>query len=152
MASGVPQWSKALHCSTSCSTIDSVFKSRLCSSRPGDPWGGRTIGTASSGLGEGLASRDVLVSSHTSDSCGEPGAVHADMVLWHIGVSRFRVKLALCQEAVRLGWVVFRRMHSSRPSPLLSLYRSCSDKTNYQLGSKKTRFNFFIKHLHYSNI
>ena len=27
---------------------------------------------------EGLAGRDILVSSHTSDSCGGPGAVHAN--------------------------------------------------------------------------
>ena len=27
---------------------------------------------------EGLVGRDVLVSSHTSDSCGGPGAVHAN--------------------------------------------------------------------------
>uniref|UniRef100_A0A4W5K5F2 Phospholipid-transporting ATPase n=1 Tax=Hucho hucho TaxID=62062 RepID=A0A4W5K5F2_9TELE len=33
-------------------------------------------------------------------------------------------KWALCQEAVRLGWVVFRRT-----SPLLSPYGSCSDET-----------------------
>ena len=29
---------------------------------------------------EGLAGRDVLVSSRSSDSCGGPGAVHADQV------------------------------------------------------------------------
>ena len=29
---------------------------------------------------EGLASRDILVSSRTRDSCGGPGAVHADQV------------------------------------------------------------------------
>ena len=29
---------------------------------------------------EGLAGRDILVSSRTSDSCGGPGAVHADQV------------------------------------------------------------------------
>ena len=42
--------------------------------------GRRTIGAASSGLGEGLAGKDVLVPSLTSDSCGGLGAVHTDMV------------------------------------------------------------------------
>jgi hypothetical protein len=42
--------------------------------------GRSTIGPASSGLGEGLASMDVLVPLHTSDSCGGPGAMHADTV------------------------------------------------------------------------
>ena len=39
---------------------------------------GRSIGLASSGLGRGLAGRDILVSSRTSNSCGRPGAVHAN--------------------------------------------------------------------------
>jgi hypothetical protein len=60
--------------------VQVVQKSRLCCSRPqpGDPWGCCTIGPVS--LGEGLAGRDVLVPSRTSDSCGGPGAVHADTV------------------------------------------------------------------------
>ena len=77
MASQVAQWSKALHCIASCAARDSGFDSRACCNRlrPGD-----TFGLASSGLGEGLAGRDVLFSSRTSDSCGGPGAVHADTV------------------------------------------------------------------------
>jgi hypothetical protein len=46
----------------------------------GRPIGRRTIGPASSGLGEGLAGRDVLVPSRTSKSCGRPDAMHADTV------------------------------------------------------------------------
>ena len=42
--------------------------------------GRRTIGPASSGLGEGVAGRDVLVPSRTSDTCGGPGTVHAHTV------------------------------------------------------------------------
>ena len=42
--------------------------------------GRRTTGPASSGLGEGLAGKNVLVPSRTSDSCGGPGTVHSDMV------------------------------------------------------------------------
>jgi hypothetical protein len=42
--------------------------------------GWRTICPASSGLGVVLAGRDVLVPSGTSDSCGGPGALHADTV------------------------------------------------------------------------
>jgi hypothetical protein len=40
--------------------------------------GRRTIGPALSGLGEGLAGRDVPVPLRTSNSCGGPGAMHAD--------------------------------------------------------------------------
>ena len=41
------------HCIASCATRDSGFAPRLCRSwpRPGGPWGRRTIGLASSGLG-----------------------------------------------------------------------------------------------------
>ena len=39
----------------------------------GRPMGRRTIGPASSGLGEGLAGRDVHVPLRSSDSCGGPG-------------------------------------------------------------------------------
>ena len=46
-----------------------------------------TIDSASSGLGEGLAGRDVLVPSRTSDSCGGPGSLHADTVDQVYGVS-----------------------------------------------------------------
>ena len=42
--------------------------------------GWHTISPASSGLGEGLAGRDVLVPLRTSDSYGGPGAVYADKV------------------------------------------------------------------------
>jgi hypothetical protein len=45
---------------------------------------------------EGLAGRNILVSSRTSDSCGGPGAAHADQVarrfLRHIGAAGFCVK------------------------------------------------------------
>ncbi|CAB1351343.1 unnamed protein product, partial [Coregonus sp. 'balchen'] len=46
----------------------------------GRPIGQHTIGPVSSRLGEGLAGRGILVPSRTSDSCGGPGAVHADTV------------------------------------------------------------------------
>jgi hypothetical protein len=64
----------------------------------GKPMGRRTIGPDSSGLREGLASRDVLVPSHSSDCCGEPGACMLTRspgvwcFIWHIGVAGFRVK------------------------------------------------------------
>jgi hypothetical protein len=110
-----PEWRKAR---------DSGLESRLCRSRPGDPWGG-TIGPASPGLGEGLAGRDVLVPSRTSDSCGGLGTVYVDTVtrctvfpLKHIGAAGFRVKWALCQEAVRLGWVSADAWLSTFGSPV----------------------------------
>ena len=49
---------------------------------------------------EGLAGRDILVSSRTSDSYGGPGAVRANQgarcFLRHIGAAGFRVGCALC--------------------------------------------------------
>ncbi|XP_064795155.1 uncharacterized protein LOC135515406 [Oncorhynchus masou masou] len=45
----------------------------------GRPMRRRTIGPASSGLGEGLASRDVLVSSCSSDSLWRAGRLQADI-------------------------------------------------------------------------
>jgi hypothetical protein len=38
-----------------------------------------TIGSASSGLGEGSASRDVIVPLHSSDSLWRAGRMHADI-------------------------------------------------------------------------
>jgi hypothetical protein len=70
--------------------------------------GRRTIGPASSGLGEGLAGKDVLVPSRTSDSCGGPGAVHTDTVAsctvfppthwcgWLLGVKKQCGLVGLC--------------------------------------------------------
>ena len=43
---------------------------------------------------EGLAGRDILVSSYTSDPCGGPGAVHADTVSVYGVSSYILVRLA----------------------------------------------------------
>ena len=89
-----------------------------------------TIGPASSGLGEGLAGQDVLVPSRSSNSCGGTAACTltwspvVQCFLQHISAAGFRVKQAVCQEAVRLGGVMFRGMHGPRPS-----YGSCDDRT-----------------------
>jgi hypothetical protein len=80
---------------------------------------------------EGLAGRDIFVSLCTSNSCGGPGAVHTDQVarctvfspnplVWL--ASRLDVR---CVK--KLGWVVFRRTHGSRPLSLPSPYGKCSD-------------------------
>ena len=68
--------------------------------------------------------------------CGGPGApaswLRSPAGWWslqHIGAAGFRVKRTVCQEAVRLGRVVFRRSHGSWPSPLPSPSGSCSDGT-----------------------
>jgi uncharacterized protein (DUF1810 family) len=55
----------------------------------------------------------------------------------HIGAAGFRVKRALCQEAVLLGWVVFWRTHGSLPSPLSSPYgvAAMGQDYNYQLDT-----------------
>ena len=74
----------------------------------------------------GFGYRDVLVPLCSRDSCGGPGA---GTLTWSqvgrcflrhigasgIGASGFRVKRAVCQEAVWPGGVVFHRMHGSRP-------------------------------------
>ena len=85
---------------------------------------------------EGLAGRDVLESSRTSDSCGGPGAVRANQGCQVHGVSsNTLVRLAsgldarCVKEAVRLGWVVYWRTHDFQPSSLPSPYGSCSDET-----------------------
>ena len=44
------------------------------------PMGRHPIGPASSGFGEGLANRDVLVPSCSNDSCAGLGAMQADTV------------------------------------------------------------------------
>ena len=84
---------------------------------------------------EGLAGRDILVSSCTSDSCGGPGAVHANQFArctvfppthwcgWLPGWMRVVLRSSAA------GWVVFRRMHDFQPSSLPSPYGSCSDET-----------------------
>jgi hypothetical protein len=75
------QWSKALHRSGSCATRDPGsspgFVAADCDR---NTHGGSTVGPASSRLGESLAGRDVFVPSRSSDSCGGPGAMHADTV------------------------------------------------------------------------
>jgi hypothetical protein len=64
--------------------------------------------------------------------------MHADMdascTVFDIRVAGFRVKRALCQEAVWLGWVVFRRTHGSRPSGVVVMRQDC----NYQLDTMKS--------------
>ena len=63
-ASRVAEWLRGLYCSASCATRDS----------------GCALATHKwpSGVREGRAGRDILVSSRTSDSCGGPGAGHAN--------------------------------------------------------------------------
>ena len=85
---------------------------------------------------EGLVGGDVLVSSRTSDSCGGPGAVRANQGCQVHGVSSDTlVRLAsgldarCVKEAVRLGWVVYRRTHDFQPSSLQGPYGSCNDET-----------------------
>ena len=81
-ASRVAQWSKALHHSASCATRHpgSSPGSIAVGPRPKDPCGGAQLAQRRPGLGEGLAGRDVLVPSRTSDSCGGPGAMQTDTV------------------------------------------------------------------------
>ena len=86
---------------------------------------------------KGLAGRDVLVPSRTSDYCGGPGALRANQGCQVHGVSSDTlVRLAsgldarCVKEAVRLGWVVYRRTRDFQPSSLPSPYWSCSDETS----------------------
>jgi hypothetical protein len=95
--------------------------------------GRHTIGPRSSWLGEGLASRDVLVPSRTSDSCGGPGAVHGRQVYGVSPEALVRLASGLSGHCVMkqcgLVGLCFGRTHDSQPLPLLSPYGSCSDKT-----------------------
>ena len=84
---------------------------------------------------EGLSGRDILVSSRTSDSCGGPGAVHADTIArctvfppthW-CGWLQGWMRAVLRSSAA--GWVVYRRTDDFQPSSLPSPYGSCSDET-----------------------
>jgi hypothetical protein len=62
---------------------------------------------------EGLTSRDILVSSHTSNSCGGPGVVHANQDCQVHSVSSdtlVRLASGLDARCVKLGWVVYRRV------------------------------------------
>ena len=87
------QWLRALYCSASGSI-------RV----PG------SVVTGRDRVREGLVGRDVLVSSRTSDSCGGPGAVHANQGCQVHGVaSDTLVRLASGLDArcvkKQCGWV-----------------------------------------------
>jgi hypothetical protein len=119
----------------------------------------RTIGPALCGLGRVWSAGICL--SHRA--LATPVAGRAQCILTrspgvrcflrHIGAAGFRVGSALCQEAVRLGWVVFWRTHGSRPLPLPSPYGSCSNETRLtttnwiprNLGEKKGKKNYIYK-------
>ena len=80
-------------------------------SRPGSVATGRSVGATPSvvRVREGLAGRDILDSSRTSDSCGGPGAVHANQGCQVHGVSSDTlVQLAsrLDVAVLRSSWVV----------------------------------------------
>jgi hypothetical protein len=101
----------------------------------GRPMGRHTIGPASSALGMVWPAGISL--SHRALATPVAGRAQYTLTrlpgvqcfLRHIGVAGFRVGCALCQEAVRQGWVEFRRTRGSRLSPLPSPYGSCSDET-----------------------
>jgi hypothetical protein len=122
-ASRVAQWFKALHRSASCSTRDSGFEPRLCRNR-------EVHWPSVVRFREGLAGRDILVSSCTSDYCGGPHAVHADQFAmctvfppthWLPGWMRAVLRSSA-------AWLCFGgRM--TRPSSLPSPYGSCSNET-----------------------
>uniref|UniRef100_A0A8C7I6J7 Coiled-coil domain-containing protein 39 n=1 Tax=Oncorhynchus kisutch TaxID=8019 RepID=A0A8C7I6J7_ONCKI len=83
---------------------------------------------------EGLAGRDILVSSRTSDSCGGPGAVRSNQGCQvHCVSSNTLVRLASGLDArcvkKQCGLVVYRRTHDFQSSSLPSPYGSCSDET-----------------------
>ena len=81
------------------------------------------------------AVKDILVSLRTSDSCGGPGAVHANQGgQVHCVSSGALVRLASgldvrCDKEAVAWLVVYRRTHDFQPSSLPSPYGSCSDET-----------------------
>ena len=81
---GSPEWRSVLrHCNAEQDPGSSLCP-LLQRAATGRPMGRCTIGPLSSRLGDGLAGRDVLVPSRTSDSRGRPGtmlgAMHTDTV------------------------------------------------------------------------
>ena len=91
------QWLRALYCSASCATRDSGFVPRLEVRGATHNWPSVVR------VREGFAGRDIIVSSHTSDSCGGSGAVRANQGCQvhgvsseYIGAAGFQVGCALC--------------------------------------------------------
>ena len=76
-------------CWLKCVKLQIRVRSRAVSllAAPGRPMRRRSFGPASSGLGEGLASWDVLVPSRSSDSLWRAGRMHADYGRQLYGVS-----------------------------------------------------------------
>jgi hypothetical protein len=83
------------------------------------PVGRRTIGPASSGLGwvwpAGISLSHCALAAPVAGraQCTLTSLPGVQCFLRHIGVAGLQVGCAFCEEAVRLGWVVFRRMHGS---------------------------------------
>ena len=79
-----PEWRSGLrHCITVLAVPLEILVQVQARSQPATterPMGQRTIGPTLARLGESLARRDVLVPSHTSDSCGGLDAMHADTI------------------------------------------------------------------------
>ena len=91
------QWLRALYCSASCAIRDSGFKPRLCRDR--EVCGATHYWPSVVRVREGLAGREILVSSRTCDSCGGPGTVHANQGCQVHGVS------SNTSRAWLLGWM-----------------------------------------------
>jgi hypothetical protein len=100
----------------------------------GSPIGRRTIGPASSGLGEGLAGRILLDSPRSSDSLWRAGRLLADLGRQLNGVSSdtlVRLASGLSWQVLRSAvWrVMFQRTHDSTfasPGPVGELQRGLS--------------------------
>jgi hypothetical protein len=67
--------------------------------------------------------------------------MHTDFGRQLFGAAGFQVKQAMCQEAVRLGRVVFRSTHGSRPLPLRVRMgvAAMGQDSNYQLDILEKR-------------
>ena len=128
---------RALHRSASCATRYSGLESRLCRSRPwpGDQWGGAELAQRCPGYrrlwpaGKSMSHLTRATSVVGRAQCTLTQSSGVQCFHRHIGAAGIRVKWTLCQQAVRLGWVVFWRTHGSWPSRLPSPYGSCSIET-----------------------
>jgi hypothetical protein len=103
------------------------------------PIGRRAIVQASSGFGRHECLSHLALATPVVDraQCTLTRLPGAQCFLRHIGAAGFRVKWALGQEAVWLGWVVFGGHTALDPSPLPSPLGSCSDETRSQLDVTK---------------
>uniref|UniRef100_A0A4W5PKK5 BicC family RNA binding protein 1 n=1 Tax=Hucho hucho TaxID=62062 RepID=A0A4W5PKK5_9TELE len=88
-----------------------------------------SLSLSRSGSREGVGNGSDSDNWRDRNGVGNGLANHAEFPASVSSPKRKQNKSGELPKAVRLGWVVFRGTHGSRPSPLPSPYGSCSDET-----------------------